>query len=165
MKSLLFLILCCIYANFSFAQKKQSKIDEALKTHLKCSVKTIRVHELARNFSDYVILDAREKKEYEVSHLKNAIRIGFSTPDFNVVEKLPKNTPIVVYCSIGVRSEKIGEKLLKMGYTNVQNLYGSIFEWINSGHEVYDSNGKATSKIHAYDTIWGQCLKKGQKVY
>ncbi len=165
MKTLILIIFSCLFANFTFAQKKQSKIDEALKIHLKGSVKTIKVHDLARNYSDYVVLDAREKKEYEVSHLKNAQLIGFNTPDFSVVEKLPKNTPIVVYCSIGVRSEKIGEQLLKMGYTNVQNLYGSIFEWINSGREVYDKNNVPTAKIHAFDTIWGQCLKKGNKVY
>jgi rhodanese-related sulfurtransferase len=27
-----------------------------------------------------------------------------------------KNTNIIVYCSIGVRSEQIGEKLKKLGY-------------------------------------------------
>ncbi len=165
MKNLIKVLFAFLIAFNAFCQDKQSDIDKALKIHLKGTVKTIQVHELARNYSSYVVLDAREKKEYNVSHLKNAHLIGYSQPDFKFVNKLPKNTPIVVYCSIGVRSEKMGEKLQKMGFSNVQNLYGSIFEWINSGHEVYNNKNKATSKIHAFDTIWGQCLKKGQKVY
>ena len=77
------------------------------------------------------LLDARELEEFEVSHLKDAIWVGakaFKTDSVSAIIK-DKNTAIVVYCSIGVRSEKIGEKLIAAGYTNVKNLYGGIFEW------------------------------------
>ena len=114
-----------------------------------------------------VLLDAREIDEYEVSHLKNAVWVGNSDfdPD-KVMQTVPKKEQaIVVYCSIGVRSEDIGEKLLELGYTNVKNLYGGIFEWKNKNGTVYNPKGVETDSVHAYNRLWGRLLKKGIKVY
>ncbi|MBC8047867.1 MAG: rhodanese-like domain-containing protein, partial [Fimbriimonadaceae bacterium] len=72
---------------------------------------------------------------------------------------------IVVYCSVGYRSEKITEKLIAAGYTNVSNLYGGIFEWMNQENNIVDANGELTNKIHAYSKIWGVWLSEGEKVY
>jgi rhodanese-related sulfurtransferase len=43
-----------------------------------------------------------------------------------------KNTNIIVYCSIGVRSEQIGEKIKKLGYKTFITLR-RYFEYKNSG--------------------------------
>lgn len=112
-----------------------------------------------------VRLDAREKKEYSVSHLPNARWVGYDDFDLSRVADLPKSTPIVLYCSVGYRSEKVGEKLQAAGYTNVRNLYGSLFEWVNQGNPVVDSNGKLTKRVHAYSRAWSIWLKQGEKVY
>jgi len=71
---------------------------------------------------------------------------------------------IVVYCSLGIRSEIIGKQLIAEGYTAVYNLYGGIFEWVNKGKAVYN-NTQETSKVHAYSKSWGSYLLKGTKVY
>jgi predicted sulfurtransferase len=76
-----------------------------------------------------------------------------------------KNANIVVYCSIGVRSEQIGEKLLKLGYKNVYNLYGGIFEYKNSGGKVVNNQNKVTDSIHTFNKTWSAYLTKGIKVY
>lgn len=112
-----------------------------------------------------VFLDTREKKEYQVSHIRDAVWVGYE--DFNLkrLAGISRHTPLVVYCSVGYRSEKVGEKLLKAGYTNVHNLYGSIFEWVNQGYPVYDANGRPTPRVHAYSRTWGIWLTKGVKVY
>ena len=77
-------------------------------------------------------LDAREQEEYEVSHIPDALYIGFK--DFSkeeVLKLIPnKEVSVVVYCSIGVRSEKIAKQLQLLGFKNVKNLYGGIFEWV-----------------------------------
>ena len=62
----------------------------------------------------------------------------------------------MLYCSIGYRSEKVGEKLQRLGYTKVYNLYGSIFESVNVGNEVVDQNGKKVKKVHTYNKDWSQ---------
>lgn len=114
-----------------------------------------------------VILDTRERKEFETSHIASAKHLGY---DFFSLEKMTpylhaKNTPIVVYCSLGIRSEDIGEKLKKEGFTNIRNLYGGIFEWKNNNLPVVDLEGKATENVHVYNKFWGKWLTKGKKVY
>jgi len=115
-------------------------------------------------FSEAIIIDTREKDEFEVSHIKGAKWVGFENFEMASVADLPKNTPIILYCSVGVRSEKIGKQLKEAGFKEVYNLYGGIFQWINEGNPVY-RNEIQTSKIHPYSPAWGFWLKKGKKVY
>ena len=72
---------------------------------------------------------------------------------------------MVVYCTVGYRSERIGEKLQKMGFQDVHNLYGGITEWVNQGHKVVDPEGNETPKVHTYSKDWGKWLKEGEKVW
>lgn len=111
-----------------------------------------------------LILDTREKAEFDVSHIKGAHYVGFNSFDITKVKEKNKNRPIVVYCSIGVRSEDIGKQLKDAGYTNVYNLYGGIFHWVNEGNKVYKGE-KPTTKVHAYNRTWGIWLTSGEKVY
>lgn len=113
------------------------------------------------------ILDAREWEEFEVSHIPNAHYVGFNNfSEMKTLQDLPnKEVSIIVYCSIGVRSEKIGKQLNKIGFRNIRNLYGGIFEWVNLGFPVENSAGEETERVHAFSKKWGQYLHKGQKVY
>lgn len=102
------------------------------------------------------MLDTRDREEYEVSHIPGAVFVG---PDFDLknVEGLDREKPVVVYCSVGYRSEKYGEKLLKTGFAEVSNLYGGIFEWLNAGNNVAVGNEVLENKlIHTYNASWGK---------
>lgn len=111
-----------------------------------------------------ILLDAREPNEYKVSHLEGARLVGYDDFELSSLDDLPKDTPIVVYCSVGYRSERVARDLLDAGYTNVSNLYGGIFHWVNSGKEVVNENGQ-TDAVHAYNKRWGKWLEQGVKVY
>lgn len=156
-------MLVVVSALPALAQSKS--FDILLRKMIKKTVPIIMVPELVKKSEKVILLDARELNEYKVSHLKNATHIGYKEFDERLLAKVDKNEEIIVYCSIGVRSEKIGEKLQSMGFKNVKNLYGSIFEWVNQGNPVYDMNNQITTKVHAYDKKWGVWLKKGEKVY
>ncbi|GHB27501.1 rhodanese-like domain-containing protein [Mongoliitalea lutea] len=124
----------------------------------------IQPNDLKANLQQFELLDIREKNEFEVSHIKGAKLIEYSTFSLEKISTIPKDKPIVVYCSIGARSQEIGKKLIDAGYTNVFNLYGGIFHWVNEGLPVYNKNLK-TNKIHGYNKKWGIWLTKGDKVY
>ncbi len=128
------------------------------------SVPVITCREL-KKMPNAVLLDARQKKEFAVSHLPNARWIGYDDFELSRVSNVPKDAPVVVYCSVGYRSEKVGEKLRAAGFSNVKNLYGSLFEWVNQGNAVVDSTGRPTRRVHAYSRTWGIWLKGGDKVY
>ena len=112
----------------------------------------------ALNSPNVSILDAREEKEYEVSHLPKAQHIGFYNFDSRSVKLIQKTDTIYIYCSIGYRSEKIGERIQKMGFSNVFNLYGGIFNWVNSGYELVDKNNIQTKVVHGYNKEWSKLL-------
>ena len=76
-----------------------------------------------------VLLDTREEEEFAISRIPGATWVGYDTfITEKVVTNIPdKTTPIVVYCSVGVRSENIGERLQKAGYTQVKkSLWGNF---------------------------------------
>ena len=141
--------------------------DKKIKQYLNLDIPIISVTELQNNIVDYTILDAREKEEYDVSHIPNAQYIGYNQLENEVLTDIPKDGKVVLYCSIGYRSEKIGEKLRKKGFTNVHNLYGSIFEWVNQDYEVVDKNGQITQKVHTYNRNWSKWVEesKAEKIW
>ena len=160
----IFLIICIGISVSGFAQKKLSKLLKQQNTE---SIPYISVEAVQNESEDIILLDSREEKEFKTSHLKNAIYVGYDFFNLDSVKsKLKnKNSKIVVYCSLGVRSEDVAEKLKKAGYSNVYNLYGGIFEWKNNDLEVLNLNEKPTDSIHIYSKAWSKWLKKGVKVY
>ncbi|MBI1184399.1 rhodanese-like domain-containing protein [bacterium] len=148
----------------------QTKIENkvfaaAVASLLSNTVETIEVKTLRDTLSatNWVLLDAREKKEYEVSHLANAQWVGYDTFTMDELVDVDTEDTIVVYCSVGYRSEKIGEQLLAHGYQHVLNLYGGIFEWVNQGGTVVAGNS-TTDKVHGYNKKWSTFLRKGTVV-
>ncbi len=137
------------------------KIEDTLKKMLKGSVPVISTGDLAdliKCESDWLILDSRELVEFKTSHLPNAKWVG--DHDFSIcrLSGTPKDTKVVVYCSIGVRSEKIAEKLIASGFSNVWNLYGGIFAWSNEHKSLVVQSQKPTLAVHGYDHNWAKLL-------
>lgn len=165
-KTIYALIVCFIIVGCSYGQRTQEEFDAMLKNLYTGSVPLISVEEVKNKGLDhYVVLDIREKKEYEVSHIEGAKYAGYLRFQKKEVKDLPKETPILVYCSVGKRSEDIGDRLTKMGFTNVHNLYGGIFQWKNEGNTVVNDQKVSTDSVHTYNKRWSQWLSNGIKIY
>ena len=126
------------------------------------SVPLLDVDELSKNPTQYLILDAREWSEYTISHIPGAKHIGYEHFNPSKIDHIDRQQPIAIYCSVGYRSEKIGEKLQAMGFKEVYNVYGSLFEWVNRGHPVIDIQGQTTRKVHGFNRKWGIWVNKKQ---
>ncbi|GAB3564583.1 rhodanese-like domain-containing protein [Spirosoma luteolum] len=148
----------------SAAQTSSRAYGVMLETLYKKTVPLVSVGEL-KKMPDVVLLDTRARAEYDVSHLPNARWVGYDDFDLSRVRDIPKNARVVLYCSVGYRSERVGEKLLAAGYQHVHNLYGSLFEWVNEGNPIVDGAGKPTQQVHGYSRLWGIWLKRGEVVY
>jgi rhodanese-related sulfurtransferase len=107
-----------------------------------------------------VLLDVRTAAEYEVSHLKNAERVQPGSAASAI--RVPRDQPIVTYCSVGYRSGAFAQTLERAGYTHVLNMEGSIFKWANEGRPVY-RDGKQVAKVHPYNGRWGRLLDKARR--
>lgn len=151
---------------FIYSCNAQS-FDEKLNSIYRNTVPSLKVKQLDQwKGSKIHYLDTREKKEYKVSHIQKALHVGYNHFQMSRLKGISKSDTIVLYCSVGYRSERIGEKLLKAGYKNVYNLYGGIFGWIHEGKLVYHS-GLPVSSVHVYNKKWGQWLQDStiKKVY
>ncbi|KAA9339937.1 rhodanese-like domain-containing protein [Hymenobacter busanensis] len=120
--------------------------------------------ELRRQAAPVVLLDTRTPAEYAVSHLQGARLIDAEQFSPAAVRDLARDQTVVVYCSVGARSQRIGEELRALGFRDVRNLYGGLFEWVNQGLPVYDAHGP-TQRVHPYSALWGIWLKRGEAAY
>lgn len=143
----------------------QRTFDEKMESLYKKTVPLIRADDLKTKLNETIILDTRSDEEYGVSHIIGARFVDYDDFEIEQVKGVSKDEEIIVYCSVGYRSERIGEKLQKAGYTNVKNLYGGIFGWKNEGNEVVGMNNEPTDSVHVYNRLWGKWLYKGTKVY
>ena len=141
--------------------------DKKVNSLIRYSVPVVTPAELVEMGDDVLVLDAREMREYKVSHIPGAVYIGYDDFDEDRILGAKKDQQIVVYCSVGYRSEKIGERLQKLGYRKVNNLFGSIFEWVNQGHPLENNQEESASLIHTYNKKWGKWMENPEyeKVY
>jgi rhodanese-related sulfurtransferase len=111
-----------------------------------------------------LLLDTRTPAEFSVSHLKGARFVDFDSYEQTDFAGVSRQQTVVVYCSVGYRSERVGERLKALGFRDVRNLYGGIFQWVNEGLPVYNAAGP-TRQIHPYSALWSGWLRQGELVY
>ncbi|MEX1003718.1 MAG: rhodanese-like domain-containing protein [Crocinitomicaceae bacterium] len=148
--------------SFGFGQNPEG-FEKMLKRELAESIRFVTPAQLQVKLSQQsslLLLDTRQKKEYVISHIPGARHVEYDAFHPDQLKDIPKEKVIYLYCSIGYRSEKVGEKLEQQGYTNVYNLYGGIFNWVNQGYAVEDAKGKVAKRIHGYSKEWAKWVNK-----
>ena len=115
--------------------------------------------------NNYIILDTRENDEYSVSHIPGALRFGYDKPHYELIADADTSKTIILYCSIGVRSENISKTLQEKGFNNVFNLYGGVFLWADQFRPLENLEDEKTKKVHGYNRFWGRWIKKAPVVY
>lgn len=75
-----------------------------------------------------VLLDVRETWEAEIAALPGSVLIPLGELDDRVGE-LDSEASVVVYCHLGVRSQRAAQQLASSGFADVRNLAGGIDAW------------------------------------
>jgi rhodanese-related sulfurtransferase len=105
----------------------------------------------------YVLLDARAAEEIAVSRIPGAVP----------VDELPATDdprPILVYCTIGMRSAALARELAASG-RNAWNLRGGVLAWAAAGGPFVDDRGEATRRVHVYGRAWNHLPDDHQAVW
>ena len=149
--------------------KKGSKTayDHMLRALYRHTVPTVDAATLRRELqgpAGPVLLDARAPAEFAVSHLLGAQLVPLDSLATTQFAGLDRERPVVVYCSVGYRSERVGDRLQALGFKHVRNLYGGLFQWVNEGYPVVNAAGPTTD-VHPYSVLWSMWVKRGRKVY
>jgi rhodanese-related sulfurtransferase len=108
---------------------------------------------------DWLILDARSPAEFACSHLPGAalIEAPGRIAGMGSMAALARDRPIVVCCSVGVRSAARVEDLQRAGFTRAVNLDGGLFQWAREGRSLV-RQGEPTLLVHPYGLGWGWLL-------
>lgn len=144
--------------------QQNDDLDEEVKKLYKNTVPVASIADVS-NWKSALILDTREKEEFDVSHIPDSKFVGYDDFDLSLVDDISKEDTLVVYCSVGYRSERIGEKLQEAGFKHIYNLYGGIFQWKNNDGVVVNNSNETVGAVHTYNRKWSRFLKKGEKVY
>ena len=130
-------------------------------------VRHISVAQLKSDFPDALLIDVRDRDEYEVSHLPGALHAP-EPADVDALRAQYPDRPLVFYCTVGVRSAIATRDFLARAKTRSQtgeagdaadepitavNLAGSIFAWANQGEPLVEANGP-TTEVHPYSIWW-----------
>ena len=77
-----------------------------------------------------IILDVREKSEYDSGHIKGAVLLPVGNINAETAAKIidNKESIVLVYCRSGNRSKKASATLAKLGYKNIYE-FGGINSW------------------------------------
>lgn len=128
------------------------------------------------NDPDYEILDMRNSYEYHLGHFKNAIPAA--TVNFKEVKELTKkykdkfaDKKVIMYCTGGIRCEKLSVLLQKEWIKNFYALDGGVVKYVNTFNDgnrlgnLYTFDGLVSTKIGDADTHTkiGECIYTGRK--
>lgn len=92
------------------------------------------------NKENALVLDVRDRKEYEAGHIVHAVNIPFSSLNSRLDElNKHKERAIVIACKMGQHSGTAGAMLRKNGFQNVVRLTGGLAEWRNQSLPVVKS--------------------------
>jgi sulfur-carrier protein adenylyltransferase/sulfurtransferase len=92
-------------------------------------------HEAGREHQEIVLVDVREKHEWNEGHIPGAVHVPRGYLELQVEEAVPdKDKTLVLYCAGGVRSLMAGATLQQMGYKNVVSMAGGFGAWKGNGY-------------------------------
>ena len=92
-------------------------------------------HEAGRDHQDIVLVDVREKHEWNEGYIPGAVHVPRGFLELQIEEAVPdKSKTVVLYCAGGVRSLIAGSTLKQMGYQNAISMSGGFGQWKTNGY-------------------------------
>jgi sulfur-carrier protein adenylyltransferase/sulfurtransferase len=83
-----------------------------------------------------VLLDVRERDEWEQGHIPGAIHIPRGNLESRIDNAVSdRGTPLIVYCAAGNRSAYAAKTLTELGFGDVLSMSGGFTQWKQNGHE------------------------------
>ena len=82
-----------------------------------------------------VLLDVRTPEEYRQAHLHGALLIPLGELGKRAQE-IPRDKPVLVYCSVGARSVSAAGLLASRGYREIYQISDGLVGWYKNGYPI-----------------------------
>src|SRR2546428_10232456 len=122
-------------------------------------------HEIGPGDQDIVLVDVREKHEWNEGHIPGAIHVPRGFLELQIEEAVPdKSKTVVLYCAGGVRSLIAGSTLQQMGYKDVVSMSGGFGQWKANGYAFVQPRtmSEAQSKRYSRHLLVPEVGEQGQ---
>ncbi|MBE9182354.1 rhodanese-like domain-containing protein [Oculatella sp. LEGE 06141] len=93
-----------------------------------------------------ILVDVRESSEYRAGHIPDAINIPLRTLTHNL-DNIPRDRPVVLYCSTGYRSAMGVMTLHLLGYENVRSFPPSFAGWKTAGEPIIKKAFESSAEL------------------
>ena len=120
-KNFLILITCLLYFDFLNAQVPDSVKYISLDPHY--------FHLQYLKEDSALLLDVRQPFEFRVNRIKDAINMPSSKHLKALIDTLPGNYALFLYCTDDYRSHRACEICIDLGVIKVYNLEGGLIAW------------------------------------
>src|SRR6266849_8191368 len=122
-------------------------------------------HEAGSDGQDIVLVDVREKIEWNEGHIPGAIHVPRGYLELQIEEAVPdKSKTVVLYCAGGVRSLIAGVTLQQMGYQNPISMSSGFAQWKGNGYPFVQPRtmSEAQSKRYSRHLLIPEVGEQGQ---
>jgi rhodanese-related sulfurtransferase len=139
-KTSIFLMITFVALYFSSVVNAADKTLEQMVREAKAAINEVSIAEVKKmidNKEDIILLDVRDKEEYETGHIPGAINISRGTLELKSHLIIPDKTKkIIVYCGLDLRSPLATRSLNDFGYKKAINMIGGLKAWKEAGYPV-----------------------------
>jgi len=94
------------------------------------------IKELKELNQKFILLDVRTNSEFKTGYLEDAVLLDWTSDEFKSKFKelaIQKDIPIYIYCYMGGRSAEAADYIKNLGYTQVFDMKGGIYQWKMAG--------------------------------
>src|SRR5262245_6282823 len=107
-----------------------------------------RAHELLSREDGPVLVDIRERSEWETGWIEGALRVPMSELSNQLEEH--RDGTLVIYCAHGNRSLRVADALAEAGYGDPVSLAGGIVAWEQAGFPIEAPAGLGDEQRRRY---------------
>jgi rhodanese-related sulfurtransferase len=116
------------------------KTPDQLVKEAKASIKEVSISEVKGMIDTkekIILLDVRDKNEFETGSIPGAVNLSRGMLEFKVAALIPDKTEkIVVFCAIDLRGPLATKALNDLGYKNAVNMIGGLKVWKEAGYPI-----------------------------
>jgi molybdopterin/thiamine biosynthesis adenylyltransferase/rhodanese-related sulfurtransferase len=112
-----------------------------------------------------VIVDVREREEWDEGHLPGAVHVPRGHLESRIERAAPdKSRPVLVYCASGNRSAFAAKTLEELGYDHVVSLAGGFTDWKRNGNpfEIPEALDEAKRRRYSRHLLIPEVGEEGQ---
>ena len=137
-----FLIITFSMLYFTSLVNAVDKTPEQIVREAKATINEVSIEEVKKMIDkkeDIILLDVRDREEYETGHIPGAINISRGSLDFKVHLIIPDKTRrIIVYCGLDLRSPLATKSLNDLGYRKTINMIGGLKAWKEAAYPIVE---------------------------